>query len=241
VAAGAARARENVVLDGLADDDLAVLLEDMEEVPLPLSTVLHEPGRPVDAVYFPLTGVVSVVAELDGQQVVEVATIGREGMAGLTLFLGGAVPTERAFVQVPGAALRMSAPAFLRGVATLEAPLTLALRRYAQAMWTQLARNAACNRVHPVEQRAARWLLSTTDRMGRPSFELTQEVLGQMLAVRRQSVSDAARALADDGCISYTRGAVTVLDRDRLHDHACECYDVIRRAFDDAHPRAVAT
>jgi Mn-dependent DtxR family transcriptional regulator len=86
-----------------------------------------------------------------------------------------------------------------------------------------------------VQQRAARWLLSTTDRMGRPSFELTQELLGQMLAVRRQSVSDAARALANDGCITYTRGAVAILDRDRLHSHACDCYAVIRRAIDDAH------
>jgi CRP-like cAMP-binding protein len=236
----AARARRNAVLDGLADDELAVMLGDLEEVPLPLGMVLHEPGRPVDAVYFPLTGVVSVVAELDGDQIVEVATIGREGMAGLTLFLGDALPTERALVQVPGAALRLSAVQFLRAVAAVDGPLTLALRRYTQAMWTQLARNAACNRVHPVQQRAARWLLSTADRMGCPSFELTQEFLGQMLAVRRQSVSDAARALADDGCIAYTRGAVTILDRDRLHGHACDCYNVIRRAIDDARLAAVS-
>jgi len=228
-------ARRNALLAGLTDDQLAILLPDLEHVPLPLGQVLHEPGRPVVAVFFPLTGVVSIVAELDGDEVVEAATVGREGMAGLSVFLGAAAPTERALVQVAGAALSMPTARFSLAVAAVDGPLTLRLRRYTQAMFTQLARNAACNRVHPVAQRAARWLLSTGDRMGSPSFELTQEFLGQMLAVRRQSVSDAARALAEDGCISYTRGAVTILDRARLHAHACDCYDVIRRAYETSH------
>ncbi len=231
-------ARGNAVLEGLTDDELAVLLPDLEHVPLPLGRVLHEPGRPVDAVYFPLTGVVSIVAELGLDDVVEAATVGREGMAGLSVFLGAVAPTERALVQVAGAALRMPTAGFLHAVAAVDGPLTSRLRRYTQAMFTQLARNAACNRVHPVAQRAARWLLSTADRMGSPTFELTQEFLGHMLAVRRQSVSDAAQALARDGCLTYTRGTVTILDRDRLHGHACDCYDVIRRAFDTPQPSA---
>lgn len=228
-------ARRNAVLDGLSEDQLAVLLPDIEQVELPAGQVLHEPGRPVESVYFPLTAVVSIVAELDAEEVVETATVGRDGMAGLSVFLGAPTPTERALVQVPGAALRMPTARFQHAVALVDGPLTLRLRRYTQAMFTQLARNAACNRVHPVRRRAARWLLSTADRVGSPSFELTQEFLGQMLAVRRQSVGDAARALADDGCISYTRGNITILDRDRLHAHACDCYDVIAAALAAAH------
>ncbi len=223
-------ARCNAVLDGLTDDQLAVLLPDLQEVPLPLGQVLYQPGEPVAAVHFPLTGVVSIVSDLDGT-VVESATVGREGMASLCAFLGATAPTERATVQVPGGALRMPIAAFHHAVAVVDGPLTLRLRRYTQAMFTQLARNAACNRVHPVHPRAARWLLSTGDRMGSATFELTQEFLGQMLAVRRQSVGEVARALADDGCIRYTRGSVTILDRDRLHAHACDCYDVIEHAL----------
>lgn len=223
-------ARGNLLLDALGDDDLAALLAQADQVALPLGQVLHEPGRPVDTVYFPVSGVVSILAEVDRGEVVETATVGREGMVGLAVFLGATATSERAAVQVAGAALRMSTPRFLEAVAAVDGPLTEPLRRYAQAMFTQLARNAACNRVHPVRQRAARWLLSTADRMGSPSFALTQEFLGQMLAVRRQSVSDAARALADDGCIRYTRGAVTILDRDRLRTHSCSCYDVFAAA-----------
>ncbi|MDQ3028625.1 MAG: Crp/Fnr family transcriptional regulator [Actinomycetota bacterium] len=229
--AEAEKARRNAVLDGLSEDQLAALLPDLDEVALPLGQVLHEPGRTVDAVYFPLTGVVSIVAELDGYQVVETATVGREGMAGLSVLLGAAAPTERALVQVPGAALRMSTARFQHAVAVLDGPLALRLLRYTQAVFTQVARNAACNRVHPIRQRAARWLLSTQDQMGSPSFELTQEFLGQMLAVRRQSAGDAARGLAEEGCIRYTRGAVTILNRERLHTHACDCYDAIAQAL----------
>ena len=224
----------NAILSGLADGELDVLLPDLEEVPLPLGQVLHEPGQPVQQVYFPLTGVVSIVSDLDDHEVVESATIGREGMAGLSAFLGAAEPTERALVQVAGLALRMPVQRFQHAVSAVDGPLTRRLRAYTQAMLTQLARNAACNRVHPVSQRAARWLLSTSDRMDSPTFDLTQEFLGQMLAVRRQSVGDVARALADDHCIAYTRGTVTILDRDKLHGHACRCYDVIRDATDTA-------
>lgn len=229
-----AHARGNAVLDGLTDDELAPFLPDLDDVPLLLGEVLHEPGHPVEAVYFPLSGVISIVAELDGGATVEAATIGREGMVGLSLFLGAAAPTERAMVQVAGAALRMSTARFDHAVAAVDGSLTLRLRLHTQAMFTQLARNTACNRVHPVTRRAARWLLSTGDRMASPTFALTQEFLGQMLAVRRQSVSDAARALADEGCITYTRGTVTIVDRDRLHARACDCYDVIREAIDTA-------
>jgi CRP-like cAMP-binding protein len=227
-------ARRNALLGGLREDDLAPLLPDLDETPLLLGKTLHEPGEAVGTVYFPLVGVVSVVAELGPDQVVETATIGREGMVGISVFLGAEAPTERSLVQVPGRALAMSTVDFRERMADVDGPLTHRLARYAQAMFTQLSRNAACNRVHSVRQRAARWLLMTADRMDSPSFELTQHFLAQMLAVRRTSVSEVAQSLAQDGCLTYTRGSITITDRQLLQSHACDCYEAIRRATDAA-------
>ncbi len=227
-------ARGNTVLAGLDEPALAPLLADLDETPLPAGQVLHEPGQPIRTVYFPLLGVVSVLADLGEDQVVEAATIGREGMVGISLYLGADAPTERALVQVPGRALSMSAENLREHLADVDGPLTAMLRRSAQALFTQVARNAACNRVHIVRQRAARWLLTTADRMDSPSFELTQHFLAQMLAVRRTSVSEVAQSLAEDGCLTYTRGLITISDRPRLQSHACNCYEAIRRATDAA-------
>ena len=228
-------ARRNAVLGGLLDDALAPLLPDLAQVDLSLGDVLHEPGSPIEVVYFPTSGVVSVVADLGaGDQVVETATVGREGIVGISVFFGADTPTERSLVQVAGQALAMRVADFRAHVADVDGPLTAMLRRSAQALFTQVSRNAACNRVHTVRQRAARWLLMTADRMGAPNFELTQHFLAQTLAVRRTSVSDVAQFLADDGAITYTRGSITITDRARLCAHACDCYDVIRDATDRA-------
>jgi CRP-like cAMP-binding protein len=225
-------ARRNAILGGLGELALATLLPDLRELPLLSGQVLHEPGREAAEVYFPLLGVVSVVADLGDDQIVETATVGREGMVGVSVYLGSGVPTERSLVQVPGRALSMTAEDFREHLADVDGPLTEMLRRSVQALFTQVSRNAACNRVHTVRQRAARWLLMTADRMDSPTFELTQHFLAQMLAVRRTSVSDVARSLAEDGCLTYTRGIITIVDRPRLQAHACNCYDVIRRATD---------
>ncbi|HEX8093050.1 Crp/Fnr family transcriptional regulator [Jatrophihabitans sp.] len=227
-------ARRNAVLAGLTDAELAGLLPHLEEVPLPRGQVLIEPGRPVGSVHFPTVGVVSLVHELERGDVVEIATVGREGMTGLSVFLGAAEPYERAIVQISGHALRMTTGEFQQQLTIVDGPLQASLRRYTQAMFTQLGRNAACNRVHRVQQRAARWLLLSADRMQSNTFDLTQEFLAQMLAVRRASVSQVAQALADAGCISYTRGSITILDEEKLHAHACQCYDVITRATEQA-------
>ncbi len=226
-------ARRNTVLGVLPESTLATLLPDLSETALPAGRVLHEPGREVSDVYFPLVGVVSVLADL-GDQVVETATIGREGMVGISVYLGAAAPTERSLVQVPGRALGMTAEDLREHLADVDGPLTAMLRRSAQALFTQVSRNAACNRVHTARQRAARWLLTTADRMDSPSFELTQHFLAQMLAVRRTSVSEVAQSLAEDGCLTYTRGRITITDRPRLQSHACSCYEAIRRATDAA-------
>ncbi len=227
-------ARRNTVLAGLGGDDLAALLPRLHETPLALGQVLHEHGEPITAVHFPVVGVVSVLADLGDDQVVEAATIGREGIVGVSVVLGAGCPTERSRVQVPGRALTMGVEDLAEHLADVDGPLTARLRRSAQAMFTQVARNAACNRVHTVRQRAARWLLMTADRMDDATFDLTQHFLAQMLAVRRTSVSEVAQALAEEGCIDYTRGTITITDRPGLEAHACTCYEAIRRATDAA-------
>jgi CRP-like cAMP-binding protein len=233
-----ALARRNAILNALDSNQLKKLTADLEQIPLNLGDVLYQPNGTVDTIYFPIVGVVSIVAELDDDQAVEAASIGHEGMVGLTAFLDAGAPTERALVQVAGHALCMTTDTF-RAAATIDGPLYAPLRRYTQTMLTQLARNAACNRVHSVRQRAARWLLMTADRMDDLSFDLTQEFLAHMLAVRRASVSDVAQSLAEEDCITYTRGTITILDRARLQDHACDCYAVISQAAERA-PRPLA-
>jgi CRP-like cAMP-binding protein len=227
--------RRNQVLAVLPDTVLDRLLGQLEPVDLDTGVVLYEPGMTISHVYFPLLGVVSLVADLGDEQIVEVATIGDEGMVGLPVFLGAGPPTERAAVQVAGTALRMSADQLRQAVTVNDGPLQTALQRFTQATFTQLARNAACNRAHTVRQRCARWLLMTADRMHADAFDLTQEFLAQMLAVRRASVSEVASALADDGGIRYRRGRITILDRDFLQANACGCYRVIRDAFVSAY------
>jgi CRP-like cAMP-binding protein len=228
-----ATARGNALLDRLGDADLAALLGHAREVELALGSTLHEPGLPVHDVHFPLTGVVSLVTDLGEGEVVEAATVGHEGMAGIAVFLGAGVPTERARVQVAGRAVSLSAQT-LSAAAAGDGPLYDTMRRYSQALFTQLARNAGCNRVHLVQQRAARWLLTTADRMHSPTFDITQEFLAQMLAVRRASVGRVARSLAEAGCITYVRGTLTILDRPQLEAYACTCYGVVREAHRQA-------
>jgi CRP-like cAMP-binding protein len=227
-------ARRNAVLAGVVDGHVPPLLTNLHLVPLPAGQTLHEPGEPISTIYFPVLGVVSVVADLGEDQIVETATIGREGIVGMSVFLGADAPTERSLVQVPGQALALAVDDFLLNIAEHDGALTAMLRRSAHALFTQVSRNAACNRVHTVRERAARWLLATADRMDDSTFALTQHFLAQMLAVRRTSVSEVARGLADDGCITYTRGAITITDLAGLQARACTCYEAIRRATDAA-------
>ncbi|OKI01293.1 hypothetical protein A6A06_21105 [Streptomyces sp. CB02923] len=199
--------------------------------------MLYRPGERTESVWFPLLGVCTILAELDGPAV-EVATVGDEGMVGLAVFLDVGSPTEPAVCQVAGRGLRMEADRFRHEIAVPDGQLQQTLQRFTQSMFAQLARNAGCNRSHRTRQRCARWLLMTADRMHSDQFVLTQKFLAQMLAVRRSSVSEVAGALADDGCISYSRGTITVLDRARLEANACTCYRVIREAIDATFPPA---
>lgn len=192
---------------------------------------VHEAGRPIPAVYFPLTSVYSLVAIADDRITIEVATIGHEGMVGLPLFLGAHSTPHAAFCQVEGHSARLSADD-LRAVLTGDGALHRALNRLSQATMVQIAQNVVCNNSHDVGQRAARWLLTTQDRVQSDTFGLTQEFLSQMLGVRRPTVSQTAATLQARGLITYARGVVTVVDRAGLEGAACQCYQIVRAEFD---------
>ncbi|MDP9222864.1 MAG: Crp/Fnr family transcriptional regulator [Chloroflexota bacterium] len=217
---------------GLLPADVRSQLEaDLDPVRVAFKEPLYEPHRPIDYVFFPVDGVVSIVAVLEEGGPVEIATVGNEGMLGLPVFLGGRSIPSRVFCQIEGEALRMRAERFREHVRRHE-PLREVLGRYTQALFNFVAQSAACNRVHPVQKRCARWMLTTHDRIGRETFPLTQEFLAQMLGTRRAAVNSAASALQQAGFIRYQRGQITVSDRRGLERSTCECYAVIRREFD---------
>lgn len=192
---------------------------------LKVKTVLFEPGEVVDAVYFPLDGVVSLVTPLEDGAIVEVATVGNEGLVGVPVVLGGTL-TVRAISQVAGRSLTMATTAFLDEMAHSE-PVARLVQNYVQALFGQISQAAACNRLHSSEERLSRWLLMSQDRVGQDQFPITQEFLGQMLGARRATVTLAAGILQKAGLVSYSRGNVRIVDRKGLEAAACECYRVI--------------
>lgn len=229
----AMRPAGNWLLAALPPEEYARLAPHLEAIALTFKLVLYEPDAPITHVYFPVEGVVSLVQGEPNGQTVEVATIGNEGMVGLPVFLGLDSTPGRAFVQIVGAAQRMPADVFQREVGA-GTPLHALLHRYTQALMVQMAQGAACNRLHPINARCARWLLQTHDRVQSDTFELTQEFLGQMLGTRRAAVNEAAGILQAAGLISYTRGTISVLDRAGLEKAACECYEIIRAQYERA-------
>jgi len=207
---------------------------EFELVSLGLRDSVYEMDKPIEHVYFPLTGVLSLVSQMDDGRGVEIATIGNEGMAGLPVFLQASYTSSHtAFCQVPGESLRMPASRFSDFVtASHNGGLHLALNRYTQALMSMIARAVACNALHTVPQRACRWLLITHDRVAVDEFLLTQEFLSQMLGVTRASVNEVARELQDAEAIDYVRGRMHILNRPELESRSCECYGVIRTEFD---------
>lgn len=176
-----------------------------------------------------------MVTVLEHGGAVELATVGNEGLVGVAVFLGASSTNARAMVQIPGEYLCMRARAFRQAIDS-GGQLHGLVQRYSQALFTQIAQSVACNRAHPVEQRGARWLLQTADRVGSKEFPLTQEFLRQMLGVRRATVNTAARALQDAGLITYRRGWITIENRDGLEDAPCECYAVVAGEFEHLTP-----
>jgi CRP-like cAMP-binding protein len=224
--------RRNTLLAGLPDGELARIRELLAVVDVGVKDVVLEAGKPIGEVHFPLSSVYSMVALADDERAsVEVATVGFEGMVGLPVFLGVHTSPNAVFAQVAGRSAVMSAGdlgAFLARDGVLHG----LLHRYTQVVLVQVSQNVVCNNSHPVDQRAARWLLMTADRVLDETFPLTQEFLGQMLGVRRQSVSEAASRLQADGLIRYSRGTVHVLDREGLERVACDCYRIVRSEFE---------
>ena len=228
----------NRLLAALPGSELALLEPYLEPVWLEQRAQLFSPDRPIGHVYFPDTAVISLVSRLDDGRTVEVGTAGFEGMAGLSLFLAEDTSSFEAFAQIPGTVHRMEAQAFVR-MATASASLHRMLLRYTQAFLTQVAQTAACNGAHLVEERCARWLLHTNDRVDGDEFALTHEFLAFMLGVRRAGVTVTLRALQDAGIIAYGRGRIAIVDRSALEAVSCECYRVFRDHFERLLPGRV--
>jgi CRP-like cAMP-binding protein len=203
----------------------------LKAVPLKYRISLHEPADKMPYVYFPNTGVISMLTVMEDGTAVEIATIGNEGMTDLFVFLGLEESDSRPLIQVPGSAMRMESARFRQHVEQLPS-LRAFLGYYAVALFALVAQSAACNRMHPMVERCARWLLMTHDRVDAAEFPMTHDFLSEMLGVRRPSVSVAEEALREQGLITYRRGKVTVLDREGLEAASCECYRLIRERFD---------
>jgi CRP-like cAMP-binding protein len=228
--------RQNRLLALLDDATLRSLATLLEPTALVLRDRLYTAGQPMAEVWFPIEGVLSVLGADDpAGALVEVATIGSEGMLGVPLFLGAQRSPGTVFVQVAGSGWRLPALAFERALAE-HRDFVSVLRRYTYAMLVQVSQGTACNRAHAPEQRCARWLLQTHDRVSGDAFDLTQEFLAQMLGERRATVNQVASALQDRGLIRYTRGRIEVMDRQGLENTACGCYRFVR----DEYARTVA-
>jgi CRP-like cAMP-binding protein len=223
----------NRLLAALLPEDYRQLQPDLEQVHLSAQEVLAEPGALLTHAYFPIDCVISLLTVLADGTVAEAATIGNEGLVGLALVLGADHTPSRAICQVPGAALRMPTPAF-RAALARNADLTWVLQRYIQALFNQVAQTAACNHLHRVEQRCARWLLQIQDWVRSEQFPLKQEFLALMLSVQRPTVTQVASTLRRAGAIDYRRGRVTVLNRAALEVVVCDCYRVIREQLTQA-------
>jgi CRP-like cAMP-binding protein len=224
----------NRLLAMVSHEERERLAPELELVDLDLRQTVYEEGEPIEHVYFPINGILSLVSQMEDGRGVEVATIGFEGMAGLPVFLQATrTSSHMSFSQVPGQALRMPAGQFSEFIASPQnGGLHTALNRYTQALMSMIARAVACNALHSVQQRACRWLLQTHDRVGTGEFLLTQEFLGQMLGATRASVNEVAKELQEAGAIDYSRGRITIIDRDQLESRSCECYGVVREEFD---------
>lgn len=226
----AAAVPRNRILAALPPDERERLLPSLDRVTMEFRNVVFEPNEPIEHVWFPEDAVISILGLMEDGSAIETATVGCEGMAGVPVFLGAMQMAGQAFVQISGSAWRMPAAA-LREEVRRGTVLSQLLGRYTQALFTLVAQSSACNRKHAVEQRCARWLLLTHDRVGEDRFELTQHFLSQMLGVRRATVSEAASELQNRRLIEYTRGRITVMDRRGLEQAACVCYDIIRSEF----------
>jgi CRP-like cAMP-binding protein len=221
----------NRLLAVLPEADCERLYPDLEPVAMALGEVLYESGSRQNHVYFPTTAIVSLLYVMEDGASAEIAVVGNEGMVGVSLFMGGETTPSRAVVQSAGHAFRLSGQRLKREF-TRAGPVQHLLLRYTQALLTQMAQTAVCNRHHSVDQQLCRWLLLSLDRLPSNKLTMTQELIANMLGVRREGVTEAAGKLQSAGLIRYRRGHITVLDRPGLEARACECYAVVKRESD---------
>jgi len=222
---------QNKLLAALPADELAQFAEHLQLVPMALGQMLYEPGGQLQHAYFPATSIVSLHYVTESGASTEIAGVGNEGMVGIALFMGGDTTPSSAVVQTAGAAYRLDRHIFMRELERLGGLRALMLR-YTQALITQMAQTAVCNRRHSVEQQLCRWLLMTLDRVPSGRLVMTQELVASMLGVRREGITEAAGALQDAGLISYRRGHISVLGREGLEKRSCECYGVVKKEID---------
>jgi CRP-like cAMP-binding protein len=221
----------NWVLDALPPEDYGRLLPNVEQLCFSLGDIVYESGIQMGYVYFPTTCHVSLLYTMIDGATAEMGLVGKEGVVGVALFMGGETTPNRAVVQGTGAALRMKAKAMLEEF-KLGGQFQSLLLRYTQALMTQISQTAVCNRLHSVEQRLCRWLLMTRDRTHSDELQMTQEFLSNMLGVRREGVTHAAHGLQVQGYISYVRGHLKIVDRPGLEERVCECYSVVKAEHD---------
>jgi len=223
--------RQNHLLDALPASDYARLQSHLEWVPMALGEVLYEPGGHMRHVYFPTTSIASLLYVIEDGASAEIAVVGNEGMLGISLFMGGETTPSRAIVQSAGYGVRLESQLLKQEFARFGPTMHLLLR-YTQALITQMAQTAVCNRHHSVDQQLCRWLLLRLDRLATNELAMTQELIANMLGVRREGVTEAAGKLQETGLINYRRGRITVVDRPGLEARSCECYQVVKKEFD---------
>lgn len=221
----------NRLLGALSDEALNRVSINLEPVDMHLGQVLYEAGEELKYVYFPVTSIVSLLCILESGASAEIAMVGNEGIVGVSMFMSGKTSMNRSVVQSAGAGYRLKTK-FLKKEFSLSGSMTQLLLRYTQALITLMAQTAVCNRHHSLEQQFCRWLLLSLDRLESNELLVTQELIANMLGVRRETVTEAAGKLQRLGAIHYQRGHITVLDRTKLETHSCECYQVVKNEFD---------
>ena len=232
--------RTNRLLAALPESEWQRWLPELESVAMPLGQVLYESGATLSHVYFPTTAIVSLLYVMENGSSAEIAVVGNEGIVGISLFMGGESTPSRAVVQSAGSGFRLKAQ-LVKNEFNRGGPVLHLLLRYTQALITQMAQTAVCNRHHSLDQQLCRWLLLSLDRLENNELVMTQELIANMLGVRREGVTEAALKLQLDGLIRYARGRITVLDRQGLEKRTCECYAVVKREYDRLLPSMEAT
>ena len=231
--------RGNQLLDALPETEWLRWEPQLELVDLPLGTVLYESGAQMAYVYFPTTAIVSLLYVMENGASAEIAVVGHEGVVGVAIFMGGGSTPSRAVVQSAGKGLRLRADA-MKDEFGRSSPVMHLLLRYTQALITQMSQTAVCNRHHSLDQQLCRWLLLSLDRLTGNNLVMTQELIANMLGVRREGVTEAALNLQKNGLISYARGHIKVLDRPGLEQRTCECYQVVKAEYERLLPPAQA-